>query len=198
VTEVSAVRAESAWDDLHKPLLDFIFRRVRRHEDAEDVLQEVMLRIHRHRSELVSDEAVMGWIYRIARNAIIDHYRRASTRHETSVGDAMDETESVLVLLDKDDSSSADLREELSRCLAPLARRLPEPYRDALIMTEFEGVSQVEAARLLGLSVSGMKARVQRGREKLKTMLLDCCEVELDRRGSITDYSARSGGCSCS
>ena len=198
VSEASAVAADAAWDELSGTLLEFISRRVRRREDAEDVLQEVMLRIHRHGSDVVSDEAVTGWIYRIARNAIIDHYRRASTRHETSVGDAMEDAESVLARLDEDDSSSTDFREELSRCLAPLALRLPASYRDALVMTEFEGFSQVDAAHALGLSVSGMKSRVQRGREKLKAMLLDCCEVELDRRGSITDYRSRSGDCGCS
>ena len=232
VSEASAVAADAAWDELSGTLLEFISRRVRRREDAEDVLQEVMLRIHRHGSDVISDEAVTGWIYWIARNAIIDHYRRASTRHEngcssiaawfasqtsvtsgprvpsgrsrastrheTSVGDAMEDGESVLARLDEDDSSSTDFREELSRCLAPLARRLPASYRDALVVTEFEGVSQVDAAHALGLSVSGMKSRVQRGREKLKAMLLDCCEVELDRRGSITDYRSRSGDCGCS
>ena len=109
----------------------------------------------------------------------------------------MEDAESVLARLGEDDSASPDLREELSRCLAPLARRLPETYREALVMTEFEGVTQVDAARALGLSVSGMKSRVQRGREQLKAMLLDCCEVELDRRGSISDYRSRDGNCGC-
>jgi RNA polymerase sigma-70 factor (ECF subfamily) len=198
VSEAPAVAAAAAWDELSEPLLAFISRRVRRREDAEDVLQEVMLRIHRHGGEVESNEAVTGWIYRIARNAIVDHYRRASIRREISVRDAMEDAESVLARLDQDDSSSADFCEELSRCLAPLARRLPETYRDALTMTEFQGVSQVDAAQALGLSVSGMKARVQRGRKQLKALLLDCCQVELDRRGSISDFRSRSGSCGCS
>ena len=69
------------------------------------------------------------------------------------------------------------------------------------MLTELEGVTQKDAAAKLGLSISGMKSRVQRGRGKLKDVVLDCCEVELDRRGGLVDYRRRNGdvlgGCDC-
>lgn len=77
----------------------------------------------------------------------------------------------------------AELRAELAGCLAPLIARLPETYREALALTEFQGITQAEAGARLGLSVSGMKTRVQRGRGQLKDLLLDCCHIELDSRG---------------
>jgi RNA polymerase sigma-70 factor, ECF subfamily len=76
-----------------------------------------------------------------------------------------------------------------------LIERLPEKHRDALVLTELEGLTQADAARRLGISVSGAKARVQRGRAQLRTLPLDCCDVALDRRGEITAYRARSGSC---
>jgi RNA polymerase sigma-70 factor, ECF subfamily len=182
--------AEVAWAELHDQLLGFIARRVRTREDAEDILQEVMLRIHRASGELDRVERVTGWIYRIASNAIVDHYRRPA-RRELPTGWQLD------VEAATDVADAAELRAELARCLSPLLERLPESYREALVLTEVENLKQTEAAARLGLSVSGMKARVQRGRRLLKDLLLDCCHVELDRRGGVTGYRARSGPCAC-
>ena len=91
----------------------------------------------------------------------------------------------------------AEPRAELARCLSPLVGRLPERYRRSLELTELEGRTQAEAAALLGLSVSGMKARVQRARRLLRDLLLDCCHVELDRRGAVTGHRPRSGPSAC-
>jgi RNA polymerase sigma-70 factor (ECF subfamily) len=190
--------AEAAWRDLHDQLLGFIARRVRTHEDAEDILQEVMLRIHRSSGELEHVERVTGWIYRITSNAIVDYYRKPA-RRELPAGwqldvEDVDGSESASV---SDEPDTPELRGELARCLSPLIERLPSSYREALALTELDGITQAEAADRLGLSVSGMKARVQRGRGRLKDMLLDCCHIELDRRGGVTGYSPRRGLCEC-
>jgi RNA polymerase sigma-70 factor (ECF subfamily) len=68
-----------------------------------------------------------------------------------------------------------------------MIERLPQPYREALELTEYDGLTQQALAERLGISVSGAKSRVQRGREKLKGMLLDCCRVEHRTGGGITD-----------
>jgi RNA polymerase sigma-70 factor (ECF subfamily) len=62
-------------------------------------------------------------------------------------------------------------------------------------LTAFEGVPQVDAARRLGISTSGMKSRVQRGRRLLREALLACCEVSLDRRGGIAAFRSPRGVC---
>jgi RNA polymerase sigma-70 factor, ECF subfamily len=182
-----------AWSELRGPLAGFIARRVADPQDAEDVLQEVMLRIHRHGDELARADRVAAWVHRIARNAIVDHYRRRGARPELP-GGAADELE------EREDGSLGEpdsevLRRELATCLRPLIQRLPESQREALVLTEFEGLTQIEAASRLGISVSGAKARVQRGRAQLRALLLDCCHVEFDRRGGIAEYRARTGTC---
>jgi RNA polymerase sigma-70 factor (ECF subfamily) len=181
------------WDELHGPLAGFIARRVADPQDSEDVLQEVMLRIHRHSDELASADQVVAWVHRIARNAIVDHYRRRAARPELPAGAAEDFEERADGSLEEPASDA--LRRELAACLRPLIDKLPEKLREALVLTEVEGLTQTEAARRLGISVSGAKARVQCGRTQLRTLLLDCCHVELDRRGGITDYQARRGSC---
>ncbi len=183
---------EAIWDDLHGRLLGFIGRRVRDRETAEDILQEVMLRIHHHAGELERAPAVSAWIHQIARNAIADHHRRAAVRRELLSGVDFDREESPMV-----EPAPAELRSELAACLGPLLERLPAIYREALTLTELGGLTQAAAASRVGLSTSGMKARVQRARAQLKDFLVGCCEIELDRRGAITSYRPRRGSCAC-
>jgi RNA polymerase sigma-70 factor (ECF subfamily) len=68
--------------------------------------------------------------------------------------------------------------EELHMVFHRIVDRLPEPYRQALTLTAFEGLTQEQLAKRLGISLSGAKSRVQRGREQLKRMLLDFCDRE--------------------
>ena len=92
---------------------------------------------------------------------------------------------------------SAELRSELAECLGPLLGRLPAKQRQALTLTELEGLTQASAAARLGLSTSGMKSRVQRGRAQLRQLLDACCEIDLESRGDITNYQSRRGPCDC-
>ena len=194
-TGADARSVEEVWHELHDRLLGFISRR-RRPEDAEDILQEVMLRIHRHGGDLEEVDRVTSWVYRITSNAIADHYRRPA-RRELPSGEATDIPEPVATAppADRAEPDTAEVRAELSGCLRPFTARLPESYREAIELTEFQGISQVEAAGRLGLSVSGMKTRVQRGRGQLKDLLLDCCHIELDSRGGVADYRSRRWSC---
>ena len=82
--------AEAIWQEFHRRLFGFIARRVSDRDSAEDILQEVIVRIHRHAAELELPPAVGAWVHRIARNAIADHYRRASVRRERPAGLALD------------------------------------------------------------------------------------------------------------
>jgi RNA polymerase sigma-70 factor, ECF subfamily len=183
--------AEVTRRELQARVLAFVSRRVRSREDAEDIAQEVMLRIRRHSADLVRVERMGAWVHRIAANAIADHYRRPA-RRELASGRAADVPETTVAAAD---DSADDVRRELTACLTPLIERLPPLYRQALEVTEFEGRSQVEAAAELGLSVSGMKARVQRARRQLREQLLECCHVELDRRRAPTELRPRGAVC---
>jgi RNA polymerase sigma-70 factor (ECF subfamily) len=184
--------AEAIWEEFHRRLLGFIARRVRDRDSAEDILQDVMLRIHRHAGELEHSAAVGGWIHQIARNAIVDHYRRAPVRRERPAG-----IDPVRDDAPAPETAAPDPRDELACCLAPLLEQLPDKYREAVALTELDGVTQAQAAARLGLSTSGMKSRVQRARAQLKDLLAGCCEIELDRRGGVTGYRPRRGPCDC-
>jgi len=184
--------AEAVWREFHDGLLGYINRRVRSRDVAEDILQEVMLRIHQNAAGIERADAIGAWVLAIARNAITDHYRRASVRREITTDSEIDTGVAQEIQADAPDATG-----ELSACIAPLLKRLPEIYREALTLTEIDGLTQAAAAEILGLSLSGMKSRVQRARVHLKQVLVQCCEVELDARHALTDYRPRSDSCEC-
>lgn len=173
--------------DLRDVLLRFIRRHVRSHEDAEDILQEVFLRIFRNRLSLQGEQHLHAWIYKIVRNCIVDYYRG---RSPVTVEEISDEVADPSPQID-------DLDNEVIDCLQVMANRLPEPYRQAILMVDFQGIPQKELARFLGLSVSGVKSRVQRARAKLRRLLLGCCQFHVDARGHVFSYTHKTKSCSC-
>ena len=195
---VTTDEAAPPWEQLRGNLRTFIGRRVHNDADVDDLVQRVLLQIVNGIGSLRDSERLYAWVYRMARNAIVDHYRSSTTKREVASGDDFDlaSREQGAVEPQADDERIA-LR-ELASCMTPMIAQLPHAYRDALTMTDIEGVNQADAARRMGVSLSGMKSRVQRGRRQLRTVMEKCCRVELDRRGAIVDYTSRKpGGCGC-
>jgi len=188
------------WQELHERLLSYIRSRVATIEDAEDILQDVFLRIHANLHRVNDAQSITAWTYQITRNAITDYYR---SRAKDAAGPVTDHDQAALAARGEEAATEVYRRaiDEFGQCLIPFLEQLPEHYRQAVRLTDLVGMKQTEAAQKLGLSVSGMKARVQRGRGKLKEAILDCCAVELDRRGGLVDYERRNDGacqdCSC-
>lgn len=170
---------EHIWNEFAGKLRQFIRHRVSDPESAEDILQDVFLKIHSRLSQLKDPAKLQGWLYLIARNAVIDHYR------------ARRETVPVPEDLTSDAGSEPLEREELKASFRRMIFNLPEPYREALVLTEFDGMTQKALAKRLGISFSGAKSRVQRGRAQLKEMLHECCVFEFDRRGRVIDCHPR-------
>ena len=194
----SPIGTQGIWEQFHDRLLAFVRRRVSNAADAEDILQDVFSRIHTNLNRLHEAQSVSAWVYRITRNAITDHYR-ARAKVAGAFDQLQRETGSPddLSLPPREGlGEDPDLSAELSHCLAPLLTRLPDKYQEAIRLTDLGGLSQKQAAQRLGLSVSGMKSRVQRGRSKLKNILLECCAIELDGRRGVVDVQPRdSVGC---
>lgn len=184
---------EGLWSELQANIHRFVGRRVHDPADVDDIVQRVFLQVHRALPSLRNADKLHAWIYQTTRHAIVDHYRASSSRREVPAGAAADLVQHAGgAAADADEPSAL---EELSTCLKPLIRSLAPLDREALHLVEFEGLTQVEAARRLGVSVSGMKSRVQRARLHLRTALDDCCRVALDRRGGVIGYEARAQPC---
>jgi RNA polymerase sigma-70 factor (ECF subfamily) len=145
-------KIEQIWKDNHKKLHNFIRGRVEDASIAEDLLQDIFVRIHSRIDGLKDNDKIQSWIYRITRNTNIDYYRSHRNAGQLTASVKAPEIE-----------PSEKARQEISSWLLPMIRELPENYRDALILSEIEGLKQKEVALKQGLSLSGAKARIQRG-----------------------------------
>ena len=170
---------EQIWREFAAKLGQFIRARVADPATAEDILQDVFVKIQARLGQLKDPAKLQSWIYLITRNAIIDHYR---TRKETVA---------VPESLAAEEEPQTHETEELKVAFLQMIYSLPEPYREALMLTEFDGLTQQQLAGRLGISLSGAKSRVQRGRQQLKEMLTECCTFEFDRRGKVIDCAPR-------
>ena len=164
-------------------LYRFVLKRVQDEADAEDLLHDVLVKAYARREMLKEPSKLRSWLFQITRNMIVDYYRSRRPTQEVPDDRVREDT----------GEEHGHAQEELARCLVPLLDELPNSYGQAVRMTEFEGATQREVALQLGLSLSGAKSRVQRGRRMLREALLECCRVELDRRGGVVDYDVRDG-----
>ncbi len=185
--------AQEIWQQIHNGLRAFIAKRIANEAEADDIVQDVWLKMQRGLDGLKDRSRLVSWIYQIARHAIIDHYRAPGRRSEMPAGLAED-LEAYQSLSPRQTASedTGQLRTELAGCLRPMIERLSREYRQAVILVDLEELTQQAAATQLGLSLSGMKSRVQRGRRQLKGMLEACCTIELDRRHGVVDFDLRN------
>jgi len=179
------ISTERVWRDLSEALHGFFLRRTRDETLADDLLQETFLRIHRGLPTLENDQRLAAWVYRIAHRALADQFRRPSVELpcDGSVEPATAAEEPTL-------------EHALGACLRRMLADLPPSYREALALADLAGMDQATVAAQLGISVSGAKSRVQRGREKLKALFLACCQLEYDRRGGYAGWRRRGACCS--
>lgn len=188
--------AQEMWQDIQAGLRAFIAKRVGSETEVDDIVQDVWLKMQRGLDGLKDQNRLISWIYQIARHAIIDHYRAPGRRREMPAGLAADlEAHRSLSSRAAASEDSGRLRTELAGCLRPMIEQLSEDYRQAVTLVDLEGLTQRAAAVQLGLSLSGMKSRVQRGRRQLKEMLEACCTIEFDQRRGVTAYDVRDQKC---
>jgi RNA polymerase sigma-70 factor (ECF subfamily) len=176
--------SEKVWLEYHARLRAFIKSRIAHDTAADDILQNVFLKMHAGLDSLQDDTKLKGWLYQIARNAIIDYFR--ARRPTMDIPEWLPQPET---------DPREKVTQELSECLLPMIRLLPENYREAVILSELKGLTQKEVAEVQGISLSGAKSRVQRGRALLKNMLDDCCRLEFDHSGRLCDYERKGGTC---
>jgi RNA polymerase sigma-70 factor (ECF subfamily) len=185
--------AGALWREFSAPLRSFLRARTRSDADADDLLQDAFVRIHKRLPGLRDPAKLQGWIYRIARNAVVDHYR--SRREHVPLDFELESG-------DPEGRDQVDLSLSLRRFIASL----PTKYREPLVRHEFQGEPLQEVASALGLSLTATKSRVRRARMMLRKMLDQCCRFEFDRLGRVIEAvprvkdacdSSRSCDCDC-
>lgn len=174
---------QTLWEELHDRLYRFIYIRVNDSDDTEDILQNVFLKIHTNLETIRDVNKIESWIFQIARNTIMDYFRKPGKL-------PLDENLAVF-----DEYASENTAEDLAPYIQDIIQTLPPIYREAVQLVDCQGMNQQEAAKTQGISLSGMKSRVQRARGLIKETMLSCCHFEFDSRGIVMDY--RNHCCCC-
>lgn len=171
------------WNSFSKGIESYFRQKTKDEDLAKDLLQDTFLKIYLNRGSIADEQKLGAWVYRIAHNALMDHFRKREAK-EPIEGKDFDVEE-----------NSASYNELLSWMVKPFMQQLPEEYKIALELTDIEGLSQKELAERLGISYSGAKSRVQRARKKLKEVFEECCTIVADKYGNVSDCVPREGGC---
>jgi RNA polymerase sigma-70 factor, ECF subfamily len=177
------------WAQTLDRLRGFITARVEDPEVAADITQDVLVRTIAA-GALDRVDNVGAWLYRAARNAVIDHYRTRRIHESDADLERWPDP-------DHSDDLPNDATRDLARCLQPMLSRLHPVARDALTRIDLDGQTHRQAAAQLGISTSGMKSRVQRARRELREQVTSCCRVETDSTGALADYAPRADTCGC-
>lgn len=152
-------------------------------QEVDDLVQECLVRVYAGVGGLRDEERFGPWLGRIAGNLLVDFRRKRSA-------DSLGEIDPAAPMETPDDTAT------VSSWFASMIDKLEPEYRDALALSELGELPHREIAERVGLSISGVKSRVQRGRRKLRDQLLACCQLEFDRRGGIADWQPRNS-CDC-
>jgi RNA polymerase sigma-70 factor (ECF subfamily) len=174
------------WTEFHKELKAIILNKTRNAADTDDILQEVFIKIIRNIDKINQSQNMRQYLYGMVRNAVNDYFRKRNHNLDLS------EIEEII-----SEEETQSLNKTIGECcVKPFIQKLAPNYRDALLITEFQQISQKDLAQKLNISYSGAKSRVQRGKEKLKELILNCCLVQTDTYGNVLD--AEDKDCACS
>ena len=165
------------WIRFSDGLRRFILTKVKNETLADDLLQDIFIRIHSNIDSLQDETKVQAWVYQIARNMINDYYRKSNPQLLAEVPETMEE-----------EKESDEAMTETIRDMVLFMEELPEQDCQALCQIEFAGISVKEYAVNTGISYTAAKSRVARARHKLSDLLMNCCHYEFDKYGTVIDY----------
>ena len=174
----------TAWDAVvarfRRKVFHIAYKFTGKHDDAEDLTQEIFLRVFRSLEKFNRDADFSTWLSSVARNHCIDHYRASKREREVLVED--------LVAFDLAPASSGNPHRALEeRDRRSFVRRglemLPEKLREAVVLRDLQGLSYQEMADRLHLPEGTVKSRINRGREELARLLLRAQQPGRSGRG---------------
>ncbi len=172
------------WNDMNDRLTNFVNGKVKDSELTKDIVQDVFLKVFSKSDTLKHKDKLVSWIYQITRNEIINHFRNVNFYNPS-------------IEIEEEEINEIKLTSELAECVRPVIDSLPDKYKEALILSDIENIPQKEIAKRLNISYSGLKSRVQRARELLKSTCEQCCDISTDVYGDVIDYKAKNCNPSC-
>ncbi|MCH2176162.1 MAG: RNA polymerase sigma factor SigZ [Lentisphaeria bacterium] len=179
---------EELWDEFHDRLLAFIRSKVNNQQDAEDILQQVFIKIHKKINTVQDEDKLVSWVYQVARNTINDCYRSCYKHKEVKFD------ESYMQISPQE---SKNLNTEIIRGLKGFTQLLSEDDREIIRMHDFQHLKHREIAKKLGISENTSKSKLKRAKERLKKQIFNCCDFTLDHYGNVVDYERKDDCGNC-
>ncbi|GAA0740191.1 RNA polymerase sigma factor SigZ [Clostridium oceanicum] len=178
-------KVKCIWNEFSDELYKYIKSKVKNKYDAEDILQDVFVKIHNNINKIEDQLKLSSWIYKITKNTIIDYYRKKK-----------DVTLDIIEFEKELDYDRLDnMNEEISKCLKKMIFELPKKYGEAIFLYDIEGMTHKEVSDKLNITISCSKMRVQRAKAKLKDILFQCCDFQLDSFGNVVDFKQKKFEC---
>lgn len=171
------------WQHLRDKLTAFVRQRVSTDDDARDIVSIALEKLLIELNKGSSPDNINAWLYQVTRNSIVDFYR-SRNKIDSLAHNQLDSLAS--------EDSEKTVLESLSQCMIPLIQHLPDHYKQPILLSEIEGLTHKQVAERLGLSLSAVKSRILRGREKLLEKLQRCCALHRDTRHNVVDFTQKS------
>ena len=161
--------------EFHQGISQFIRLKITDTEDAEDLVQEVMLKLVRAHAENKAVSNIKNWLYTVTNNTIADYYRKKYKENDLNQNYLLENSFELI------DSQAL----EISDFIVPMIKLLDEKYSKPLLLSDIEGMPQKEIANMLQLSLPAVKSRIQRGRKLLRALFFECWHIQLDANQNI-------------
>lgn len=184
------LRFQQIYEEYSARILRYLSRMVGE-TNAEDLTQDVFVKVGLALGDFRGDSQLHTWIYKIATNTALDWLRRSSTRKEKNESIQMDssrpdgENHHTCTPIDAIEGEQRFIRQEMNGCIRSVIDTLPEAYRSVLILSELEGIQDSEIAEILGISLQAAKIKLHRARARLKKELEKTCVFYRDERNEF-------------
>lgn len=173
---------ESIWREYQQKVKQFAINQKVQPEDANDIAQEVYLRLHKFCINRTGIKNMGAWLNRVTNNVVADYYRKKNKLVLTE----------DTILWDKPEELELVLEEKAARYIQPLLNYLPANYSEALRMEMLSGLKQDEIAGKLNIGHGTLRTRLTRAKKMLKEKIMECAELETDSAGRISDFIIKS------
>ena len=177
----STLEFQAVYDDFRPKILRYLTNIIGENE-AEDLTQEVFVKVSRALETFRGESKFSTWLYRIATNTAIDKMRTSSFRQDIDINelDDSDDTGDRLLGIGEETPSVEQslMQKEMYQCFIEYVKNLPVNYRTIMVLSELEGFTNNEIAEVLGISLDTVKIRLHRGKTKLIQELKNNCKAE--------------------
>ncbi|WP_170308323.1 RNA polymerase sigma factor SigZ [Parashewanella tropica] len=181
---------EQIWQQYHSSLYQFLLSKVSSPEEAEDILQDVIIKSLKSINQLQDSTKLKSWLFQIAKNSVMDFYRSKARNN-------INNTDLTEVDVKKEwNTNESNIYTELEHCIQPFVQALPEAQQKMLIEIDLNGLSQKTFAEQHQLPYSTLKSQLKQSRIALKRLFSQCCQFEANDKGELIDFTHRQSNCS--